>query len=157
MLGPLHKTVMMKSIAAFSKTRSGEILLHNFHLTNRTKIFLIFFLPFLFLQNYFGQVSVLDTLQKIFYFVLMDPAVGDDISQLLICIFILEEQRVVERQVKYLNKGIECMQAMLRFIRSTWAFELVADGYFKFATIHIFEDKTGSASNTNEIILINCP
>lgn len=154
MLSPLHKTVQMKCIATFFLASCSRILFDNFHLTNRAQVlwFIIFFF-LLFLHDDSGH-SIPSAFEKIRDLVRVDDPIGNYISQLFVRIFVLEKQLAVCGQIKNLGEDVNSVQAMKLFFGSTWALKFVADGDFKFISMSVFENKTGSTRNANQIELL---
>ena len=89
MLGPLSKAFKMKNVIAFSLAGGDSIMLGYFHHADSTYI-LIFIIFFVFLHDDSLGNSFLDALEKISNFVGVNDPISYDVSQLLICIFILQ-------------------------------------------------------------------
>lgn len=82
-----------------------------FHHADSTHI-LIFIIFFLFFHDDSFGDSLLDTLEKIGNFVGVNHPVGDDVSQLLICVFILEKEIVLVGDVEDFCENVDGVDAV---------------------------------------------
>ena len=60
---------------------------------------------------------------------------------------------MVLRHVKNIGEGVESMETLLAYGLFTGALQLITDGNFEFSSMDIFEDKGGTASDANQVVL----
>ena len=115
MLCPLSEAIKMEIIKANCCTCCNCITFNNLHMTYGTQIIFII-LVFLFDNQILSSYIQLDIFEKIRYFIIMYSATSNDISKFFICVCILIEKGMLDRQIENFNKCMQSMHTLLRDI-----------------------------------------
>ena len=139
----------MKDIKALLLAGGYSIVFSNLHPANSTNI-LIFIIFALFLHNNSLGRPVFDTLKKIGNFVWVDDAIGHEISEFFVSVFVLAEEGMVGGDSEDFSQNVDSMSAVEIF-DVAGAFKIISDGNFELGSIHIFQNEAGSAGDSNQV------
>ena len=115
MLGPLCETLKMEVIFADGGAGSDSIAFDDLHVANSAEIIVII-LILLLNNDILAQDAgfyVFYVFEEIGYFVVVNPAVGDDVSQFFVGVCVAEEEGVLVGEVKNFDEGVESVGAVL--------------------------------------------
>ena len=143
----------MEVIFADSGAGSDSIAFDDLHVANSAEIIVII-LILLLNNDILAQDAgfyVFYVFEEIGYFVVVNPAVGDDVSQFFVGVCVAEEEGVLVGEVKNFDEGVESVGAVLLGGWVAGALEFVADGEFEFGAMDVLKDEAGAPSDANQV------
>ncbi len=147
MFGPLAEAVQVKGVPTDGSASCSGIALDDLHVANSAQI--LFVLVFFFENNVSAGYFDFGVLEKVFYFVVVNSATGDDVSEFFIVVAVSKEQGVVFWDVEDVREYVESVWALMIIGFFAGAFEFVADGDLKLGAVNVFEDEAGPAGDAD--------
>lgn len=152
-LGPLTEAIQMEGVPADSGAGGSSIALDDLHVAYGAKVVIVLILL---LKDHVAPRDLdFGIFEEIFDFVIVDSSIGDDISELLVVIFVAEDEGVVFGDVEDIGEGVQGMDAVPVVGTFAGALELIADSDLKLGAVYVFEYEAGSASDTNKVKLLS--
>lgn len=121
-------------------------------MADRTQVILVF--VFLLQDDIATRDLDFGILQEILDLVVVDSAVGDDVSEFLVVVFMPEDERVVLGNVEDIGKSIERVDAMAIVGGLARALQLIADRDLELGAVDVLEDEASAAGDADKVKLL---
>lgn len=140
----------MKGISTHVGAWRRRVTFYDLHVANGTQVlhivFILLFENHAFLPNFF-----LNEPQKIRNSVRVNSSIRDDVSELLVTVPALKEQRIILRNVKNLSQNVQCVNAMIETLIWAGALDLIPNRNLEFNSSKVLKDEAGSARDPNKV------